>query len=79
MTVTRHGFCTDGVAYADEALQQFSMLFVIPVTEEDSELLVVLVCFAGRMQDEGSTKSVDILTLRGHQLCRWVIVRYAYV
>ncbi len=43
--LTRNRFSTTGVGDADELLQENGVLIVVPVTEDDSEFLVVLVLF----------------------------------
>ena len=57
------GLGTAGVCDADELLEEDLVLVVVPVTEDDGELLIVLVLLLWRMDDYRSTKTVDVLTL----------------
>ena len=50
-SLTGNGLGTTGVGDADELLQENRVLIVVPVTEEDTELPVVLVSFLWRVNN----------------------------
>ena len=50
-SLTGNGLGTTGVGDADELLQENRVLIVVPVTEEDTELPVVLVPFLWRVDN----------------------------
>ena len=57
------GLRTTRVGDADELGEEFSMFGVVPVTEDDSELLVVGMGLSFGMDDDGRAQTVDVLTL----------------
>ena len=57
------GLRTTRVGDADELGEEFSMFGVVPVTEDDSELLVVGMGLGFGVDDDGRAQTVDILTL----------------
>ena len=50
-SLTGNGLGTTGIGDADELLQENRVLIVVPVTEEDTELPVVLVSFLWRVNN----------------------------
>lgn len=60
---TRHRLGTTGVRDVDKLVEQSRMLIVVPVAENDGELLVVGVHLLRRVNDDGRAKTVDVLTL----------------
>ena len=64
-THTGHGLGAAGVRDADELLEEYVVLVVVPVSEDDGELLIVRVLLLRRVDDHRSAKTVDVLTLSG--------------
>lgn len=60
---TGDGLSTTGVEDAQELLRQIDVLVVVPVTQDDGELFIVLVRLDSRVDDERRAESIDILTL----------------
>ena len=61
--LTRDRLGAAGVGETDELAQESCVLVVVPVAEDDSELLVVCVRLLLGVNDDGRTKSVNILAL----------------
>ena len=59
------GLSTARVRDADELLEQDLVLVVVPVSEDDGELFVVLVLLLWRVDDYRGAETVDVLTLVG--------------
>lgn len=60
---TRHGLSTAGVGDADELVEEDRVLVVVPVTENNRELFVVLVLLLRRVDNYRCAKTIDVLTL----------------
>jgi hypothetical protein len=61
--LTRDGLGAAGVGDAYESLDEDAVLVVVPISEDDGELAIVSMYFAGRMEDERCAETVDVLTL----------------
>ena len=59
----RDGFSTTGVGDIDELVEELGVLGVVPVAEDDGELLVVGVGLRLRVDDDGGAQTVDVLAL----------------
>ena len=59
----RDGLGTTGVGDVDELVEELGVLGVVPVAEDDGELLVVGVGLRLRVDDDGGAQTVDVLAL----------------
>ena len=60
----RDGLGTTGVGDADELVNEDRVLVVVPVAENDGELFVIRVLFRWWVDDDGCTKTIDVLSLQ---------------
>jgi hypothetical protein len=61
--LTRDRFSASGVCDRDEGIKQYTVLLVVPVAKDDSELAVVLMRFGLGVNDKGSAEAIDVLTI----------------
>lgn len=64
--LTRYRLCPTGICYADEGIHEDSVFLMVPVTQHDSELSIVIraISFIRRMQQERRAQTIHIYSLR---------------
>ena len=62
--LTRYRFSTSGVLDANKGLQKFGVFFVVPISKDDGIFIIVFVSWCGFVNDNWSTKTVDVVSLQ---------------
>ena len=61
--LTRDGFSTSWIGDTNESLEEGRVLTMVPVAEDDGELIVVRVYFGWRVEEKRCAETVDVLSL----------------
>ena len=61
--LTGNWFGATGICNADKPLEQYRVLMVIPVTQSNGEFGIIGMDLFRRVDNKGSAKAVDVMTL----------------